>query len=245
VASRDFRPFNLISAMAECTEELAVQDSVARCLKGVIHSRPFFSMENFDMRDTWYADKRDLIKWGVLLRLAESYDVVRILQVAYYRPGLCGKLKIDDQEQDIPEAVIAHFRNLRTVASIASKVRVTVFDPVFEDRATYQQAVLALLPAYEQERCIVFLDPDTGLQPHSRPSLDHVLNSEAAAIWKAMKSCDVFALYQHQTNRTGQPWIENKASLLAAALGIPPEAIKKASGPTIAPDVVLYYTHKT
>ena len=32
------------------------------------------------MRDRWYADSRDLIKWGVLLRLAESFDARRVLQ---------------------------------------------------------------------------------------------------------------------------------------------------------------------
>ena len=26
------------------------------------------------MRDIWYADNRDLIKWGVLFRLAERYE---------------------------------------------------------------------------------------------------------------------------------------------------------------------------
>jgi len=65
--------------------------------------------------------------------------------------------------------VIAHFRNLRTIGSISSEIRVTVFDPVFEDRSTHLQAVLALLPAFERERCIVFLDPDTGLNPEPKP----------------------------------------------------------------------------
>ena len=195
------------------------------------------------MRDIWYADNRDLIKWGVLFRLAETFNAGRIIQLAFYRPSNFGQLFIDGQEQDIPGEVIAHFRNLRTIGSVGSKVRVTVFDPLLQDRNAHLQAVLALLPAFRQERCIVFLDPDTGLEPRA-PSLDHVLNSEAKAIWRAMKGDDVFAFYQHQTNRAGQPWIEPKQRQLAAALGIQIEALKVASGQSIANDVVIFYTQR-
>jgi hypothetical protein len=195
------------------------------------------------VRDTWYADNRDLIKWGVLLRLAAMFEAVRIIQLAFYRPSEFGQLLIDGQECDIPEEVIAHFRNLRTIGSLGSKVRVTVFDPLLQDRAAHQQAALALLPAFGQERCIVFLDPDTGLEPRT-PSLDHVLALEARAIWDVMKSGDVFALYQHQTNRAGQPWIEPKRAQLAEALGVPIQALNIGSGPGIAQDVVVFYTQK-
>lgn len=122
-------------------------------------------------------------------------------------------------------------------------MRVTVFDPVFQDRAVHQQPVLAFLPAFAQERCIVFLDPDTGLEPRN-PTLDHVLGSEAQAIWDVMKSGDVFAFYQHQTNRAGQPWIEPKRLQLAQAIGVPEQALKIASGPDIAQDVVFFYVEK-
>jgi hypothetical protein len=196
------------------------------------------------VRDIWYGDNRDLIKWGVLLRLAGRFDASRILQLAYYRPSEFGQLEIDGELHDIPVEVIAHFRNLRTIGSLGSKVRVTVYDPVIQDRGAYLQAILALLPAFAQERCIVFLDPDTGLEPRA-PSLDHVLASEVRAIWDTMRSGDVLALYQHQTNRAGQPWIEPKQGQLAEGLGVPVQAVRLASGPRIAQDVVIFYTQKT
>jgi hypothetical protein len=117
------------------------------------------------------------------------------------------------------------------------------FDPVFEDRPTHLQAVLALLAAFGRERCIVFLDPDTGLEPQN-PSLDHVLNHEARTIWNNMKNGDVFVFYQHQTNRAGQPWIEPKRSQLAEALQVQPDAIKIAQAPDIANDVVFFFIQK-
>ncbi len=195
------------------------------------------------MRDVWFSDNRDLVKWGVLIRLADMYEARRILQVAYYRPSDFPQIEIDGNDFEIPKEVLAHFRNLRTVGGIGSNVRITVFDPVFEDRAIHDQAVLALLPAFAQERCIVFLDPDTGLEPQN-PSLDHVLNGEASAIYTNMKVGDVFAFYQHQTNRGGHPWIEPKRLQLTAALQLPQNAIKVARGHGIASDVVFFFVQK-
>lgn len=195
------------------------------------------------MRNRWYGDNRDLIKWGVLFRLAETFEARRILQLAYYRPSTFGQLIIDDQAQDLPEEVIAHFRNLRNIGTMDSEVRVTIFDPVFKDRSTYLQAVLTLLPTFAEERCIVFLDPDTGLEP-ARPTLDHVLDNEAGAIWNALKKGDVFVFYQHQTNKSGQPWIEPKRNQLAAALNVGTGAIRMAHAPNVAKDVVFFFTQK-
>jgi len=193
------------------------------------------------VRDIYYADNRDLIKWGVLLRLAEMFDAARVVHVAYYRQSEFGPLIIDGQEFDVPASVLAHFRNLRTIAAIQSDVRVTVFDSVFQDRTTYLQSVLTIQSAFPQERCIVFLDPDTGLEP-GHPGLEHVLGPEAAAIWTHMKSGDVFVFYQHQFRDPN--WIELKRRQLAEAIGVPLDALKVATAPAIAQDVAFYFAQR-
>jgi hypothetical protein len=195
------------------------------------------------MKDCWYADNRDLVKWGVLLRLAEIYGITTILHVAFYRPSEFGTLIIDDQPMDLPSEVTSHFRNLNSISSISTKVRVTVFRENFVNRATYLIALSSALLELGNEGSIVFLDPDTGLEPN-KPKLEHVLNSEVHAVWDAMKTEDVLAFYQHQTNRNGQEWIEPKRIQLAQALAVDTETIKIASGPKIARDVVFYYRQK-
>jgi hypothetical protein len=197
------------------------------------------------MQDAWYADKRDLVKWGALFQLADNFKVGRIMQIAYYRPSQFGQLEVDGKPGPIPEEVIAHFRDLRAAGSLGSKVRVTVFDPCFtEDRGAYQKAVLALLSAFAQEPCIVFLDPDTGLAPRS-PKLEHVLGEEARGIWEKMKVGDVFAFYQHQTNMAGKPWVPLKRNQLAEALGVPQDAIKVANAaPPAVQDIAIFYVRK-
>ena len=55
------------------------------------------------MRDRWYGDKRDLVKWGVLLNLATDHGAGKILQITYFRPGEWPPLEIDGKERSIPE----------------------------------------------------------------------------------------------------------------------------------------------
>ena len=50
------------------------------------------------MQDKYYADSRDLLKWGVLIRLAEQYLLSRIIQVAYLRPSIFPMIDIAGQQ---------------------------------------------------------------------------------------------------------------------------------------------------
>jgi hypothetical protein len=196
------------------------------------------------MRDCWFADNRDLVKWGVLIRLAGIFEARRILQVAYWRPSQFPRIVIDGDEQELPLTVLGHFRNLRSIMSMPRAVKIAIFCPLFDDRAVYLGALLRSIAAHAAEKTIVFLDPDTGLQPQGNATLDHVLDSEVREIWGAMKSGDILALYQHQTNRNGQPWIEVKQQQLAQAIGVEMTQVKVASGPEIAQDVVFFYLAK-
>jgi hypothetical protein len=195
------------------------------------------------MRDRFYSDNCDLVKWAILHRLAEIFEAQRILQFAYYRRSEFANVIIDGEEYSIPQEVLSHFRDLRTVGSLKSDIRITVFDALFEDREHYLKAAEAFLLKFRKERCVVFLDPDTGLEPQS-PSLDHVLESEAKTIWETTKSGDVYVFYQHQTNLAGKPWIEPKRRQLERALNLPEHSIKIARGPQIARDVVFFYKQK-
>ena len=120
---------------------------------------------------------------------------------------------------------------------------IDVYDKTFENRQEYLKGVLEHIGYFGKARIIVFLDPDNGLEP-SKPNAKHVLRSEANAIWQGMKKGDILVFYQHQTNYNGTPWIEPKRAELATALGVKTAEIKKASGLSIARDVVFYYIQK-
>lgn len=195
------------------------------------------------MRDQWHGDNRDLVKWGVLLELARRHRAKHILQVLYQRPSTWGRLEIDGRKVELAKAVVQHFRSAASVSAIRCSAEIEVLSENFDDRSAYLQIVLqrirlrALLPG------VIFLDPDTGLQPRKgRP--EHVLESELAEIWHALRRGDVLVFYQHQTNRKGTPWIEPKKAQFERALGVRKGSSKLARGPGIARDVAFFFIEK-
>lgn len=126
------------------------------------------------MRDKWYADNRDLVKWGVVLTLAERHAVTHILHVSYYRSTEWGRIEVDSELVQLPESVIRHFR--KASLSLRSGRIEVLLDP-FIDREAYHSLVIERIRNRPSSPGIVRLDPDTGLQPQT-PSFDHVLNNE-------------------------------------------------------------------
>ena len=196
------------------------------------------------MRNAYYADNRDLVKWGVLLHLADEFDLARVLQVVYLRGTTWGDLEVDGRRVPLPESVHAHFRDVRGVSRMVDAPRIDVLDTLFEDREDYTRHIIdAVGERTDGERTLVFLDPDTGLEP-AHPDAKHVLESELREVWQAMLPGELLAVYQHQTNRSGQPWVEPKRLQLETALGLPAGSVKVAGGPSIARDVVFLYCRR-
>ncbi len=196
------------------------------------------------MKDQWYGDNRDLVKWGALLRLAHEHRATRILQVAYYRSCEWPELEVDGRRERIPQAVLNHFRKIRRITKLVARARIEVLADLFDDRAAYMPRVLeAVARRAAGGPSIIFLDPDTGLQP-AHPTLKHVLETELREIWGALLQGDVLVLYQHQTRRDGKPWIPGKLRQFEQALGLSRGRAKVARGAQFAKDVILLYYPK-
>ena len=198
------------------------------------------------MRDQWYSDKRDLVKWSVLLLLAKKRKADRIIQIACYNASDYGKIEIDGEQHAMPEEVISHFRNIGKISGLTTHPEITVFDASFgkPDMDSYFAAAKKLIDSFNQERCIVFLDPDTGLEPKGKADEKHVLERDLKVIWDALPKGWMLVFYQHQTNKKGQEWIEPKREQFAKAIGIPVRTVKKAYGPKVANDVVFFFSTK-
>jgi len=150
---------------------------------------------------------------------------------------------MDGDSIPLPEVVIRHFRSAASIVSIVASVPLEVVSETFEDRSEYHQLVLSRITSRHLSPGIVFLDPDTGLQPR-KATLEHVLDSEARDIWSKLVSGDVLVLYQHQTNRNGQDWVSPKTQQFERAIGIQHGEAKIAQSPDIARDVAFFYARK-
>jgi hypothetical protein len=197
------------------------------------------------MRDQWYGDKRDLVKWGALLEIVRQYDAKQILLVLFYRPNPWGKIEVDGQMVNIHDSVIQHFRNVEAIRNLRCPIPIEIVTEKFEDRNKYIESVISAIRKRSERPGIIFLDPDTGLEPCSgKFKHDHVRECELRQIWDSLSNRDILVFYQHETNRKGQDFIGPKKSQFASALELTEKSIKIAYAPTIAKDVVFFFAVK-
>lgn len=193
------------------------------------------------MRDTWYADQRDLVKWGTLTHLAERNALAAIVQVAYLRQGARPPLENGPAKVPISPAVWAFFRDVGTIRGLADKLkrRIVLLDEAFvpRQRRQYRESMLAAFRGVEGPK-IVLLDPDTGIAS-GRATAKHSTSEDITAVWGALDSGDWLAVYQHRYR--DKRWREDARERLAALCGT---SIELFAAPEVASDVVLLAARK-
>jgi hypothetical protein len=160
------------------------------------------------MRDWWYGDKRDVVKWGTVIALARKRRIEAVLQVALYRHDKMGwRLNVDGATDPVPTEVIQHFRKLEDIYRLGADVgvKIEIHKALFqrssgfmtkEDfRRSYFDDVANEIRKYEKP-IIVLLDPDTGIAPETC-RYQHVTVAEIQTVVNAMKSDDLLVFYQH------------------------------------------------
>jgi hypothetical protein len=160
------------------------------------------------MRDWWYGDKRDVVKWGTILVLARKRSIAVVFQVALYRPDRpTYHLTVDGTSEPLPVEVIRHFRDIDDIERLAANVnlRIDIHKDLFQWRAEFRTRedfrkayfgdVTSRIKRYA-EPVIVFLDPDTGIAPENY-GYEHVTGQEIRTVLRAMKDGDVLLFYQH------------------------------------------------
>jgi len=201
------------------------------------------------MRDQWYGDNRDLVKWGVLLELSRNFARPHILQVLYLRPSEWGNLEIDGEIRPLPKEVRQHFRSVKAIQQMTSEVQIELIHEEFRDRNLYLDQVKERIRSRQIHPGVVFLDPDTGLEPAGHAGLQHVFNRELTAIWGALTPGDVLVFYQHKTNRNQEPWIKPKLGQFESAINADAGENNRIRGklayaPDVANDVAFFFATK-
>ena len=194
------------------------------------------------MKDTWYGDRRDLVKWGVLVHLARREKVGRIVQVAFLREGERHPLQTDRGEARIPEEVWAHFRSVTSIEALGRSTGLEIetltrpFDGT--QRANYVRWVADCLRE-RREKKVVLLDPDTGIEPRNVRT-EHVKAAEVRCMWKALVPGDWLVLYQHRWR--DDSWRETAREKFRQACGT--DEVETFSAKGVAGDVAFFATKK-
>jgi len=198
------------------------------------------------MRPIWYGDRRDRVKWGALWHIAEKLDLSPIIQVAYWRNETERTLVLggDDGKTPIPEPVWNHFSNMRGVEQVGrtNGREIVVLDDPFEElkRREYVGHVIEAFSRYTRPK-LLFLDPDTGIQPDRTASAKHATITDVLEFWDALLRGDVLAVYQHASRRDN--WIQRSRNLLRSACT--GSLVSCIRSPDVAKDVAVLWAEKT
>lgn len=194
------------------------------------------------MQGLWYGDRRDRVKWGALIHLAKTRAVPRIVQVAYYRDQADRRLKTPDGAVPLPEKVWEHFSDLRQIGRLgqATRTEIVVLDEVFEpaQRRAYIATILSKLSAVPSPK-IVFLDPDTGIEP-GKADAAHVAAADLREVWDALAEGDVLVVYQHADHTSS--WQQERTRKFAAACG--GTTVHVITGVGMAADIAMLWCVK-
>jgi len=195
------------------------------------------------VQDRWYADNRDVAKWGVLVHLAQRERLKAIVQVAFLR--LAERRALRSTKEGVvpmPDAVWTHFRRVESIEALAPAIgrQVHVVSGKFDhrQRASYLRRTVDALEAIAGPK-VVLLDPDTGVAP-TFPRANHVTSEEIATVWKALEPSDWLVLYQH-ASRT-KNWVGQAKRKFANACGV--KGIETLRGVDFATDVAFLAAHK-
>ena len=195
------------------------------------------------MRDQWYGDNRDLVKWGALTHIARRDRISTILQVALYRPNDDFPLLNSSKGLiEIPGEVFRHFRNLDNIHRLSKTTgtRIEVFKAPFRDRSAYFEKVRRRIESLNEDSLVVFLDPDTGVAPNVAGP-EHVTADEVRSVFDVMKPGDVLACYQHARRQKG--WRGDRRRAFTRALGVASQEVEVFES-ELAKDVVLFSVTK-
>ena len=172
------------------------------------------------MRDKWYLDNRDLVKWATLVHIASEHRLQTILQVPYWRPDeVHPHLNFIGERVAVSDKVLGFFRNIHSITRLGPQigVSITVVDTEFkpDHRDDYVSEVKTKIQ-HARRPLALFLDPDTGLQP-KKCCPEHTAIREIQTLWPVLKPSEWLILYQHARHTSN--WKESVAHELSSLCG--------------------------
>lgn len=197
------------------------------------------------MRDLWFSDNRDIVKWAFLVHLARTHKLKTVIQVPYWRPEVMEhKSIIGNQSAAIDDGVWSFFRDIRHAERLGQHCNVAI--KIFREqyghpasaRNMYAQGLSQYLDACERP-FLLFLDPDTGLEP-AKCNITHTSKSEVERSWQDLHSGDWLVFYQHA--RRELDWADSVSRQLSKVCG--GTHFEQARSETIGKEVAFLFAKK-
>jgi hypothetical protein len=171
------------------------------------------------MRDQFFGNDRDIVKWTTLLHLAREHELATVLYAPFWRPEPAPRVvMLKDKPIFVPDEVWRFFRDYRRIRQLSKKSpKIAIVDADFNPRKRRQYIDYTLAEIAEADRpLLLFLDPDVGLAP-AKATAEHVTPEEIAELWSALEPGEWLVVYQHA--RRESEWVKRVSDELSGTCG--------------------------
>jgi len=161
------------------------------------------------MRKQWFGDSRDYAKWNFLYSEA-SQDLV-LCYIAMSRP--------DELATHIHPEVKAFFERYKDLALVGELFpnRFYPFLRSYEQTqrdSYFTEASDLIKSAQSQGAVVIFIDPDTGIEPHRSANSRHLRLNDLKFMASLLRAPDKLIVYQHAWRKPS--WIDDSVEHITA-----------------------------
>jgi hypothetical protein len=158
----------------------------------------------FAMRKQWFGDTRDYVKWSFVY--SEASPNASVCYIAMARP--------DEIKGTVHPTVIRFFdksKDLGLVREMFSEHFLALLDGYgkAQRHEYFDQAESLIKEGQSMDRVVIFIDPDTGIEPPSGGDSRHICLADLRRLCDLLRSGDKLIVYQHAPIMRKKTWIED------------------------------------
>jgi hypothetical protein len=145
------------------------------------------------MRKQWFGDSRDYVKWSCVRREAgEDFSVIYAVML---RPD-------SFKDPSLDPVVVKFFDQQKNFDALEQLFpgRFEVMGDLYEKRhaeAYFDRLRASIMAKQPGDKTLVFLDPDTGIEPLGSAKNEHLLIKDIVSICSVLRPGDKVVIYQH------------------------------------------------
>ncbi len=146
------------------------------------------------MRLRWVGDSRDYVKWDCVHENAEARLVFYVPMLRSGVDPVCKHAEVQrhfDQRKSLDQFRELFPNRFEVFAFPRGEYSTKVAGEYFSS------VVTRLSELQRMGKVLVFIDPDTGVEPTSGANDEHVRGKDLRTVWKALRPGDKLIVYQH------------------------------------------------
>jgi hypothetical protein len=160
------------------------------------------------VRKQWFGDSRDYVKWSCLRKEATNEHAV--IYGVMLRPD-------SFEDENLDKAVVEFFDQQKDFGALGKLFPkgFKIFERIYQGRDAkeyFHDLQLLIAETKSEGNVLVFLDPDTGIEPRGKPGNEHLRIEDIRSVCELLSSGDKLVIYQHASRASN--WVDKFSSRL-------------------------------